>query len=363
MKRLTVMEVHKEKVAELGLDSAALDLTSIEAVAGALRRAASFLCPCAATTLIRSVVRPLRGLVGDLEAVKVVVEDTLEAMIAHGDILEHREVDQDGDQGTGALLYAAPPSFVSRQSGAVILLGITSDQLSALPNELEARIEYTNHVRHLSPLPGEDLRGDLVNLGLIDLPYEAWLKAPSVESSAEHVSRFEHLLDVAQPSRDVPGLSLLDSERSVHYYRGRWIEPCSQSGRFVGRRNQAYGSDLWCYVQLSNGHPERLIDFPIRGSRWRGCDEAWHLQMAIDARRGKPQRFRVRAGPGGTYIIELFSPVPMWARRRWDVIGEPVPGSGCLFAYRLPKAEFGEELQFIHKALWLDEVGGNTQRQ
>lgn len=85
MRRLTVMEVHARKVAELGLDPAAVDLTSNEAIAGALRRAASFLCPCAAATLVRAVVRPLEGLAEDLEAVKKSVEETLEAMTAHGD--------------------------------------------------------------------------------------------------------------------------------------------------------------------------------------------------------------------------------------------------------------------------------------
>jgi hypothetical protein len=110
------------------------------------------------------------------------------------------------------------------------------------------------------------------------------------------------------------------------------------------------------------GYPERLIDLPIAGSRWRGCDEAWHLQMAIDAQRGEPQRFRVRPGLSGTHVIEFFSPVPMWARRRWDAVGEPVLSSGCLFAHRLAEAEFAEEVRFAHEALWLDELNGSILR-
>src|SRR5262249_58691845 len=39
----------------------ALDLTTPEGLAGALRRASSYLCPCSAATLVRAVVRPLRG--------------------------------------------------------------------------------------------------------------------------------------------------------------------------------------------------------------------------------------------------------------------------------------------------------------
>ena len=357
MRQISAMDVHAQKVAELGLDGRAVDLTSIEAVAGSLRRAASFLCPCAAATLIRSVVRPLRGLVDDMDIVRSLVEETLEALIAHGDLLEQREIGNDKTPGRGTLLYTAPASFVSRQSGAAILLGIVADQLSALPDEFEKRIEYVNHVRRLTSLGDGDLRIELVQLGLIELSYHEWLKSPQTETPGEHIARIDALLNAAQPSRDVPGLLLLDSARPVQYYRGRWVAPRLQTGRFVARRSQAYGADLWCYVQLREGQPESLIDFPIASSRWRACDEAWRLQMAIDAERGEPQRFRLRDGPPGIRMLELFSPLPMWARRRWDAIGEPVPSSGCLFAYRFPENEVTEELAFVHEKLWLTEVG------
>ena len=355
MRHLTAMEVHALKVAELGLDSTAVDLTSVEAIAGALRRMASFLCPCAAATLVRGVVQPLRGLVTDIEDFKgKVVGETLEAMIAHGDILEHRDVEEDSTNGAASLLYAAPASFVVRKSGTVILLGIASE----LPDDLAARVEYTNHLRCLSPEPSEDLRAILGELGLIELSYDRWLQSPSQETPAQYLSHIDSLLDAVQPSRDVPGLSLLDPERPVRYYPGRWTNVHFQSGRFVGRRNQAYGADLWCYVELRDGNPERLIDLPLAGSRWRGCDEAWHLQMAIDAQRGCPQRFRVQPGPEGTRVVQFFSPVPMWARRRLDAVAELVSGSGCLFAYRLAEAEFAEELDFAREALWLEEQTG-----
>jgi hypothetical protein len=362
MRRLSAADVHAKKVAELGLDPSALDLTSTEAIAGALRRAASFLCPCTAPTLVRGVVGPLRGLAGNLDGIKSLTEETLEAMIAHGDLLEHGDIQGDAKNGAPTLLYAAPAGFIARESGAVLLLGITSDQLSALPDDVEARIEYVHHVRRLSPGSSEDLRADLLQLGLIEISFNGWLRAPKPETAAEHLARLGQLLDGSPPSRDIPGLSLLDPERSVRYYRGRWVEPRAQSGRFVGRRSQAYGADLWCYVEMRNGNPERLIDFPVPGTRWRGYDEAWHLQMAIDAQRGEPQRVRLRPGPQGTHAVEFFSPVPKWARRRWDAVGEPISASGCLFAYRLAEAELAEELRFVRDALWLEEMAGSGQR-
>jgi hypothetical protein len=363
MRRLTAAEVHAQKIAELGLDPAALDLTSVEGIAGALRRAAGFLCPCSATTLVRGVVKPLRGLVPDLDAAKKLVEDTLEAMVAHGDVLEQRDLTNEQETQARVLLYAAPASFVVRQSGLVVLLGISSDQLSPLPDDLERRVEYFGHIRRLRPVPGEELRRELKQLGLIELSYDAWLKSPTPEPAAKHIASNDRALDVAQPSRDIPGLLLLDPERPARYYPRRWVQPRSHTGRYVARRSQAYGADLWCYVQLRDGQSERMIDLPHSGSRWRGCDDAWRLQMAIDAQRGEPQRFRVRLGPGDAAVLELFSPAPAWARRRWDAVGEPVPNSGCLFAYRFARSEIEEERRFAREALWLQEVDASDPSQ
>lgn len=357
MKRLTADQVNALHVAELGLDPSAVDLESIEAIAGALRRAAGFHCPCARRTLVQSVVQPLRGLVSDLAATKATVERTLEAIIALGDLHEHPEVDTDGETRGAMLLYPAPPSFVARESGTVILLGVGSDQVAPLPDDLVARVEHANHVRRIIPDQGKDVSTELSESGWIELSDTRWMDGPDRESPSQHLARINGHLDRSGPSGDVPGLSLLDPERSVGFYRGRWVTATSQSGRFVARRSQAYGADLWCYIELRNGDPERLVDLPVEPTRWRGCDEAWRLQMAIDAHRGKPQHIRVVSGPTGTCVVQFFSPVPMWAQRRWDSVAEPVPSSGCLFAYRMRESEVAEELRFAKQELWLDQAG------
>ena len=324
-----------------------------EAIAEALRRAASFRCPCTAATLVANVVDPLRGLVNDLDATKTLVEGTLEAVVAHGDILEEPDVEESSPNSRLALLYLAPPSFVIRQSGAAILIGSATNEISAFSHDFAERMEFRGHVRHLECLPGESLSKELRELGLIELSQEYWLKTPRLESPTKQIQRLGTLLDSAAPSRDIPGLLLLDAQRPVRYYRGRWVEPDSQSGRFVARRNQRYGAPLWCYVQLRDGNPEKFIDLPLPKSRWRGCDEAWYLQMAIDAERGAPQQFRIIPGYGNTRIMQLFSPVPMWARRRLDALGEPVEVSGGLFAYQFAASELEEEVRFAREALWL----------
>lgn len=355
LRLLTATEVHAMKVAELGLDADAIDLTAIEAVAAALRRAAGVLCPCTAPTLVRSVTRPLRGLSPDLQALKELTEDTLEAMVAHGDLLEFRDIEQETTVGGPTLLYAAPPGFVLRASGAVILLGLPSGHSAGLPTEFESRVDYANHVRRLKPSAGEDLRAALKQYGLLERSEQVWLHAPKQCAPEQLIAELDAELDAVRPSRDVPGLTLLDTARPVRYYRGRWVDTKSQSGRFVGRRSQAYGADRWCYVEVDDGEPVRLVDLPLAASRWRGCDDAWRLQMAIDARNGQPQQFRMRPGPQGVHVMELYSPTPMWARRRWDAIATPVPASGCLFAYAVPEAEVSEERRFAQDVLWLTE--------
>jgi hypothetical protein len=307
------------------------------------------------------VVGPLRGLVDSLETAKQSVEQVLETMVAHGDLIEQREILEEGQQGK-MLVYASPPSFVPRDSGAAILLGIASDELSALPDDLEARIEYVAHTRRLSPVGAEHLHGELAELGLITLPYEQWLRTPPAEGASQLTHRYDRLLEAAPPSREVAGLRLLDPQTPVLFYPKRWVEPRRHSGRFMARRSQASGSDLWCYVELRDGQPERLVDLPVAASRWRGCDEAWLLQMAMDSVGGLPQRYRVRSGPANSHVLELFSPVPMWAQRRWNAIAEAVPASGCLFAYKLRANELEEELRFMQERLWLTQLDGGGPR-
>ena len=353
MKRLEIAEVHERKALELGLDPTAVDLTSVEAIAGAFRRAGRFLCPCTPATLMRAVVRPLRGLVEDVEATRRLAEDTLEAMTAHGDFQEHKDVGEESTDDEAALLYQAPLSFVLRDSGTALLFGGATEEFDTLPEVLRDRIKHVNHVRQLSPVDAEDLRSYLTELGLVSLSTTTWLKLPPRHTAAEHVSRLDQLLAVAERSGAVPDLMLLDHTRPVESYRRRWSLAGSQTGRFVARRSRAYGSDLWCYAELRDGKTERLIDFPLTDSRWRGCDEAWQLQMAIDANRGEPQRFMVRSGSGASVILEFFSPIPLWGRRRLDAVGEPVLRRKCLFAYRLPRSELQEEARFLSDELWL----------
>jgi hypothetical protein len=353
MKVIEKDELHQRGVTVLGLDPDACDLYFEEAIAAALRRAAGFLCPCSYRTLIQAVMEPLEHLSEDQGQLLESIENALDAMIAYGDLLEEFQVAAVERQQRNSLLYAAPPSFVSRKSGSILLLGIVPDHCSPLPEHLEQRVQYISHVRCLFPEAKEDLRADLKHIGLIELSMDVWNKAsPPSELSSSYIQKFDNALK-GNPGTLV-NLEILNSAKPVHYYRGRWEPVIHQTGRFVARRPQAYGNNLWCYVELRNGIPEKLVDLPLLNSRLRGCDEAWRLQFAIDAVRNQPQRFKVRtSNDQGSRIVDFYSPVPAWAQKRWDAIGEPVSSSGCLFSYKFPISELQEEINFMQERLWL----------
>lgn len=354
MKILSLDELHACGVRTLGLDPEACDLFSVETIAAALRRAAGFLCPCPQRTLVQAVVEPLEKVINDKEEFYESVENTVEAMIAYGDLLEEYEVAAIERSSRSSLLYASPPSFVWRESRVVFLIGIAPDHASPLPERLTARIDYLNHVRRLFPESTENLRSDLTQFGLTELSMDVWHKeSPPQETCSEHLRRLSSRLKPM--SGLIEGLKILNSAKPVTHYRRRWEEAKTQTGRFVARRPQTYGNDAWCYVELAQGRVFKLLEFPIPNSRLRACDDAWRLQLAIDADRGQPQRFKVRHETHNS-VVEFYSPLPMWAMRRWNDIGEPLTIRSALFAYKFPASEISEEIQFMKRDLWLQQI-------
>jgi len=351
---LSTAQMHSRAVEALGLDPNAIDLDTPEAVSAALRRAAGLLCPCAPTTLKRAVTGPLERLSESVDRLSELVEETLEALVASGDLMEIKPTNPELGPHQ-RLVFAGPPSFVRRTSGSVLVLGVAPDGLSPLGGDLTQRVEYVNHARWIHPRGTEDLGALLDQLGLLEVSAESWLKAPKMEAASLHVDRLGAMLEAQPPPGEPERLLVIEPTEPVTYYKGRWSNASERTGRFVGRRPQAYGADLWCFVELARGQVRRLLDFPLANSRYRGCDEAWCLQMALDAVAGHPQCFQTRKGVDGRVVIEFFSPVPLWSRRRWDFVGEPVAATGCLFAYSLGQAEADEEMEFARKRLWLTD--------
>jgi hypothetical protein len=323
----------------------------------AIRRLAGFLCPCSPRTIVRRMVECHVGLIDNVSMFEELVEAAIEGLVAIGDLLELADVALEGEHVRGTWLVAAPPAFVVRPSGTAFLLGLSADEQTPLPTEMRSRILSHQGLRLIEPVAHEDLSTILGDLGLRELSVAGWLRSPIAVAPAELLASYDAKLDARKHSGEVADLLVLDGSRRTRSYRARWTTPGTLSGNYVVRRPQAFGSDLWGYAQLADGIPAKLLDLPLHGDRWRGCDAAWRIQMAIDTVACRPQEYRLRAVDGGA-LLELFSPIPKWARRRLAIIGSEVQPAGCLMSFLVPEAEIATEEKFLKDLLFLARTAG-----
>ncbi len=343
-------EVAARAVTILGLDDGVLGLFSIEALCASLRRAASFLCPASPRQIVDAVLDALAPLGTDLERDEV--NAILDTLVSAGDLLELRP--------SGArtrLLFLGPPSFVEKQPGSYLLLGIRPNAGSILDEQLVgATVTYEAHLRSVE-LDAETAAEVLAAAGLHRLTREQWARAPREDTAAAAVEQVRRRLVTQRAPGQVSGLTLIDPKTPVRYYKGRWREPAaSDQGVFVGRRPQAYGAPLWCVVELADGVPQAVLDLPLDSAVAPGWDDARRVQAALDAERGSPQVFRAcpTGQPDGVFRFDFFGPLPSWAERYLDLTGLPVSRSqGALFSYRVSGAAEGEFRLFLFKSLWM----------
>jgi len=320
-------------------------------LAALLRRTAGMLCPCSRTALRTAIVECLSSL-HDLYDLPSRIDELTDELIVAGDLLELSDVTTADTDAKGTWVFAAPPAFVERKSGSVFLTGIVPDHDSILPESLGMRVVHSKNTRYIEPQAGEDLAELLASEALARLPESEWLKAPKTQTASAHLEKAMQRLASEPTCAPITGLVIIDPETRPTYYRGRWTAPKGQSGIFVSRRPQEFGAPIWCFAELQAGLLARVVDLPLSTYRWRACDAAWHLQMAIDQENGRPQRYRITQ-LANVCRLDFFSPLPLWAERRLMVLGEKRPGEKSLFAYEIPAAEIGEEEEFLRTDLWL----------
>ena len=339
-----------------------LGLTSVEEgiddvfLGGMLRRAAGIYCPCSRTTLRVALVESLAYLDGEIEVLSDRLDLLIEELIVAGDLLELSDVTTGDIEARGTWVFAAPPAFIVRRSGIVFLTGIVPDQDNFLPEALSTRVIHTDITRSIVPDPDEDLTETLLSEGLNMLSETLWLKSPRSQPASQLRAKAMKKLEAQPRCGPVAGLEIIEPETKVTFYRGRWSTPKGQSGCFVARRPQEFGAPIWCFAELNEGLLVRIIDLPLGAYRWRGCDAAWHLQMAIDHELGHPQAYRLRDSVDGNSRLDFYSPLPLWAERRLMVLGRKCAGEKSLFSYELPMAEAAQEVEFLRENLWLTSL-------
>jgi hypothetical protein len=324
-------------------------------LASIIRRLASFQCPCSLKTLLNEAKKSLKSIISDDEEFSSVLENVINRLIVNGDLLELNDVVTNDINVKGTWLFAAPPSFVTRQNGIIYIFGIVPDENIPLAS-LADRIRYEGCKRILVPKENENLSETLVDFGLSQISSELWLKTPKVCTYADHLKEMDKRLSSAEPANEIRGLTVLDKNSNVRNYRSRWKQPTSQSGRFVAKRPQKFGSDTWCYAELDNGKLLRFVDIPTKfnGITQRECDGAWLLQMAIDADCGQPQEYSLKS-ENQENTLAFYSPIPKWAERRLTALGRLGPATNCLFSYIIPESELTVEESFLKAHLWLNQ--------
>lgn len=314
----------------------------------ALRRAAYVLAPAARSDLVRFVVEPL-AVFGEL---REATEAALDDLIIYGDILEMRRLSQEAWGTPAEVLRPAPPTFVRRTNGDVIILGIAGDHSSALTPDLEPHLRDDGLVRRLDARGDTGLTEHLKLLGFAQLSEQAWLRTPQQESAATYVARWRASLDASPVLINaVEDLEILDTARDPRFYAGRWQAPDSKDAVFIARRPELYGARLWSLVEMQGGRPHRLIDLYAGDDRQRPCDIAWRIQAALDALHGTPQRLRARQSASKAWI-DIFSPLPAFAERRLALVGKKIAGSKCLYSYEIPTDHLAAETSALAAMMW-----------
>jgi hypothetical protein len=351
--KLSAGEASTLAVETLGLNADAIDLTSLEGIFASLRRAASFMCPTSPSRLIDAVLDAIRPLQADKSG-RNDIADALDLLVTSGDLLELRN-----ESGRSTrLLYLAPPSYIERATGTYLLMGIRPLGAPLIEDDLAQGIDYEGHTRILTLL-ASDADSQLQSLGLQAIPKDRWVARPSREQPAELIERYRARLDVAGAAGHLDELQLLDPTSPVRYYSGRWRPPAAgDNGDFIARRPQAYGADLWCLIRFESGVAQRLVEMPVNDPVVPGRDEAWRYQAAIDALRGQPQTFRVRASMSteADNTFDFFGPLPGFAERYMELAGLYLGKTpGALFSYRVPGAATGDTRAFMTDMLWMTQ--------
>ncbi|WP_420446003.1 hypothetical protein [Candidatus Poriferisodalis sp.] len=219
---------------------------------------------------------------------------------------------------------------------------------------LQDQIAEVGYLRRIVE-PDDEVFASLDAYGLDEVSDSDWTGQPETVPAAEFVDSYLGELQQRPLSAATDDFRILDPESPPRYYRGRWRPAvASDSGVFVARRRQRYGSDLWCLVEVHDDEQYRLLDLPLDPiGVLRGCDEAWRLQAAIDFVNGNAQELRVRGTGRGGVQLGLPAPPPKWLQRRWDLLGQPVRVPWALFGYEFSTADARDEVPFACGHLWM----------
>ncbi|HUX62783.1 hypothetical protein [Sulfuricella sp.] len=356
LRQLTQAELLGAMARQLGVDDSASQEGGLSTalIAAVLRRIAGATCPCSRDTVVGIATDALCGFV-EAEALRVRVREVLNSLVVIGDLLELGGTSSLPSVAAGDWLYCAPPTFVV-QDGSVLILGIESEDQSAMPLALRQQVQCPRELRIIRTEDSAAIREQLLVAGYLEISKVAWTRLPLERTARKFLDEAIQRLKESGGRGELEGLKVLGPGNGSKNFVSRWIPPNGQSGHFVGRRPQAFGSPIWVFVELDQGRPKSFIDLPWRGAKFRGCDHGWRIQSALDALSCNPQTYRVVSRDDGVDRYEFFSPLPLWVERRLRIHGQRVSASGALIAYKLEhQSDHGID-DLLQSHMWFKQV-------
>jgi hypothetical protein len=295
---------------------------------------------------------PLDSITDDRDPHMEQAEALIVGLLDHGDLIEVEDSETDSRQ-----IALRAPAVCALSNTKLILLGSVPFGAETLPSTYRTRLESKGYGRFLTVENPVLILNELRSVGYVVISEAEWAQLPEQRNARLHLASYASRFRIDIGTGTIEGLRVLDSDRPVTHYKSRWIGAAKRDGDFVARRQRKYGSDVWSFVRFRNLEPASLLDLPTKSFPFRACDEAWHLQQAIDREAGHPQRYRIVNEPSGGVIFQFFSPIPQWAHRRLTLLGDQIEPSNCLLAYRFPAVDIADaEVKFVETRMWLAQL-------
>ena len=349
MKIVTAREAQSIAIRSLGFDASEIDFDKDQVLIELVRRVAAFECPCKRQEIIWTTLKLLAPLVPE-DGLRERIVAVVDGLLDYGDLLENLE---DDGAGVREVLGLAAPSAVCVSEKKLLLLGLTSGETDPLPDEFRPLRSMRGFAKSLGVESASFAMSRLYEAGYLLITQDEWGSIPNAVNAPMLIEKYKRLFRDDVPVGTLEGLEIVLPERSVTFWPGRWTDKRFPDGDFVARRSRRYSENAWCFVRIAKGIPIGLGDLPTKNYRFRACDEAWHLQQAIDWVRGVPQRFVITPESDGSTLFKFFSPVPQWAHRQWNALGEQISTKEALFSYRFPNSVTDSVKQFAETRMWL----------
>lgn len=315
----------------------------------AMRRLCATLCPCSREQLLTWGVRSLSFLdqcEGDVP-LEQVLDDTIEALLIAGDILE---AGPRNGSGQGPLVYLCAPSFM-QIGDRIYLLGIAEDDAQYLPIYACKQLVFEGATRFFHDFT---LSRDLEAVGLQCISPGHWSRKLPATTADHHRRELEKLLIDEGQSGDLgPVKVLAHATTDPVGYRARWKDPQSERGLHVFRVPRTYGSPAWYLGDFLDGRINTFMPFPLLEPGGRACDAAWLAQLAIDATHGRPNRYSKVQGEQGA-LLRLEFPIPLMIHRRLGLLSGRIQcGQGPQTPIWLPSEIAPQADELLQHACWL----------